>query len=204
MELQFTNEDAKNLINLARKAIESVLKGEKLEVPDWFKERYSQPMGVFVTLKNRINHQLRGCIGLPYPVLPLWEAVIDAAISAAFKDPRFIPIRSLEELNDTIIELTILTPPKEVNVPDKRMLPEVIKVGRDGLIVEALGRSGLLLPQVPVEYGWDEKMFLSQTCVKAGLTPDCWLWPETKIKTFQGFVFEEVEPGGEVIYKPLT
>jgi len=200
----FTTEDAKILIDLARKAIESVLKGERLEVPEWIKERYSQPMGVFVTLKNRINHQLRGCIGLPYPVLPLWEAVIDAAVSAAFKDPRFIPIRSLDELENTILELTILTPPKEVEVPDKRLLPEVIKVGRDGLIVEALGRSGLLLPQVPVEYGWDEKMFLAQTCVKAGLPPDCWLWPETKVKTFQGKVFEELEPHGEVVEKPLT
>jgi uncharacterized protein (TIGR00296 family) len=202
--MEFTTEDAKVLINLARKAIESVLKREKLVVPEEIKQKYSQPMGVFVTLKNRINHQLRGCIGLPYPVLPLWEAVIDAAVSAAFRDPRFIPISSLDELNDTIIELTLLTPPKEVNVPGKRLLPEVIKVGRDGLIVEALGKSGLLLPQVPVEYGWDERTFLAQTCVKAGLPPDCWLWPETKVKTFQGYVFEEVEPNGEVVYKPLT
>jgi uncharacterized protein (TIGR00296 family) len=133
--MEFTTEDAKVLINLARKAIESVLKREKLVVPEEIKQKYSQPMGVFVTLKNRINHQLRGCIGLPYPVLPLWEAVIDAAVSAAFRDPRFIPISSLDELNDTIIELTLLTPPKEVNVPSKRLLPEVIKVGRDGLIV---------------------------------------------------------------------
>ena len=192
------------MIDLARKAIESVLTGQPLEVPEWIKEKYSQPMGVFVTLKNRVNHQLRGCIGLPYPVMPLWQAVIDAAISAAFKDPRFIPIGSLEELNDTILELTILTPPEEVKVPDKRMLPEVIKVGRDGLIVEALGRSGLLLPQVPVEHGWDERMFLAQTCLKAGLPPDCWLWDETKIKRFQGLVFEEVEPRGEVVEKPLS
>ena len=200
----FTVEDAKVLIDLARKAIESVLTGKPLEVPDWIKEKYSQPMGVFVTLKDRINHNLRGCIGLPYPVLPLWEAVIDAAVSAAFKDPRFIPIQSLDELNNTIIELTLLTPPKEVEVSDKKLLPQVIKVGRDGLIVEALGRSGLLLPQVPVEHGWDERMFLSQTCLKAGLPPDCWLWPETKVKTFQGQIFEEVSPRGEVVEKPLS
>ncbi len=199
-----TLEDGKVLIDLARKAVEAALKGEKLEVPGWIKERYSQPMGVFVTLKNRINHQLRGCIGLPYPVLPLWEAVIDAALGAAFRDPRFIPIRSLDELENTIFEITVLTPPKEVNVPDKRLLPEVIKVGRDGLIVEALGRSGLLLPQVPVEYGWDERTFLAQTCVKAGLPPDCWLWPETKVKTFTGQIFEELEPKGEVVEKSFA
>ena len=200
----FTTEDAKVLIDLARKAIESVLTGKPLSVPQWVKEKYSQPMGVFVTLKDRINHNLRGCIGLPYPVLPLWEAVIDAAVSAAFKDPRFIPIRSLEELDNTLIELTLLTPPKEVEVEDKTLLPQVIKVGRDGLIVEALGRSGLLLPQVPVEYNWDERTFLAQTCLKAGLPPDCWLWPETKVKTFQGQIFEELTPKGEVVEKPLT
>lgn len=190
-------DDAKVLINLARSAIEKALKGKNIDVPQWVREKYSQPAGVFVTLKN--GGRLRGCIGLPYPVLPLWKATVHAALGAAFEDPRFPPLQSEEELNNTTFELTILTPPRELKVEDKRLLPQLIKVGRDGLIVEAMGRSGLLLPQVPIEQGWDSVTFLAHTCLKAGLPPDCWLWDKTKVKTFQGLVFEELSPRGEVV-----
>ena len=190
-------DDAKVLINLARSAIEKALKGKNINVPQWVREKYSQPAGVFVTLKN--GGRLRGCIGLPYPVLPLWKATVHAALGAAFEDPRFPPLQSEEELNNTTFELTILTPPRELKVEDKRLLPQLIKVGRDGLIVEAMGRSGLLLPQVPIEQGWDSVTFLAHTCLKAGLPPDCWLWDKTKVKTFQGLVFEELSPRGEVV-----
>jgi uncharacterized protein (TIGR00296 family) len=197
-----TTEDAKVLIDLARKVIKAALRGETVEIPQWIKERYSQPAGVFVTLKK--GGKLRGCIGLPYPVMPLWKATVHAALSAAFEDPRFTPVSDEGELDNITLELTVLTPPRELEVEDKRLLPELIKVGRDGLIVEALGRSGLLLPQVPVEQGWDARTFLAHTCLKAGLPPDCWLWDETKVKTFQGLVFEELSPGGEVVKKELT
>lgn len=190
-------DDAKVLINLARSAIEKALKGKNIDVPQWVREKYSQPAGVFVTLKN--GGRLRGCIGLPYPVLPLWKATVHAALGAAFEDPRFPPLQSEEELNNTTFEITILTPPRELKVEDKRLLPQLIKVGRDGLIVEAMGRSGLLLPQVPIEQGWDSVTFLAHTCLKAGLPPDCWLWDKTKVKTFQGLVFEELSPRGEVV-----
>jgi len=190
-------DDAKVLINLARSAIEKALKGKNINVPQWVREKYSQPAGVFVTLKK--GGRLRGCIGLPYPVLPLWKATVHAALGAAFEDPRFPPLQSEEELNNTTFEITILTPPRELKVEDKRLLPQLIKVGRDGLIVEAMGRSGLLLPQVPIEQGWDSVTFLAHTCLKAGLPPDCWLWDKTKVKTFQGLVFEELSPRGEVV-----
>ncbi|HID79624.1 MAG TPA: TIGR00296 family protein [Aquifex aeolicus] len=190
-------DDAKVLINLARSAIEKALKGKNIDVPQWVREKYSQPAGVFVTLKK--GGRLRGCIGLPYPVLPLWKATVHAALGAAFEDPRFPPLQSEEELNNTTFEITILTPPRELKVEDKRLLPQLIKVGRDGLIVEAMGRSGLLLPQVPIEQGWDSVTFLAHTCLKAGLPPDCWLWDKTKVKTFQGLVFEELSPRGEVV-----
>lgn len=190
-------DDAKVLINLARSAIEKALKGKNINVPQWVREKYSQPAGVFVTLKK--GGRLRGCIGLPYPVLPLWKATVHAALGAAFEDPRFPPLQSEEELNNTTFEITILTPPRELKVEDKRLLPQLIKVGRYGLIVEAMGRSGLLLPQVPIEQGWDSVTFLAHTCLKAGLPPDCWLWDKTKVKTFQGLVFEELSPRGEVV-----
>jgi len=191
MEEKLTKQDGEILLKLARKSIEEALEGREIIVPEEIKRKYSFPRGVFTTLKNRINKQLRGCIGIPYPIMPLWQAVVDSAISAAFKDPRFIPITSKEELDNTILELTILTPPKEIKVEDRRLLPSMIKIGRDGLIVSAFGRTGLLLPQVAVEYNWDAETFLSQTCLKAGLPPDCWLWDETVIKTFQGQIFEE-------------
>ena len=191
MEEKLTKQDGEILLKLARKSIEEALEGREIIVPEEIKRKYSFPRGVFTTLKNRINKQLRGCIGIPYPIMPLWQAVVDSAISAAFKDPRFIPITSKEELDNTILELTVLTPPKEIKVEDRRLLPSMIKIGRDGLIVSAFGRTGLLLPQVAVEYNWDAETFLSQTCLKAGLPPDCWLWDETVIKTFQGQIFEE-------------
>jgi len=92
----------------------------------------------------------------------------------------------------------VLTRPELVRVEDPRDYPKAIKVGRDGLIVEKGFFRGLLLPQVPVEWGWDEETFLGQTCMKAGLYPDAWFDPDTRIYRFQAIVFEEEEPRGRV------
>ena len=77
--------------------------------------------------------------------------------------------------------------------------PSKIKVGRDGLIVKWEFGSGLLLPQVPVEYGWNEEEFLNYTCEKAGAPPDCWRKKGTKILRFEGIVFKEINPNGKVV-----
>ena len=187
--------DAKILISLARRVIASVLEGQATPKFSQSGEALSQKAGVFVTLRSYPDKQLRGCVGLPTPDLPLWEAVIHSALSSAFRDPRFSPIKR-EELDRITIELSVLTPPKEV---PKESLPDSIKVGRDGLIIELAGRKGLLLPQVAVEYGWSPEEFLSRTCEKAGLDRDCWRWKDTKVFTFQAEVFEEKEPCGEVL-----
>ena len=100
--------------------------------------------------------------------------------------------------------MSILTPPKEVLVSDPKLLPKTIKVGRDGLIASNGPYHGLLLPQVPVEYGWDEEEFLRQTCVKAGMTPDMWLDKDTKISSFQADVFTEEAPRGKAVRKELS
>ncbi len=186
------------LVKLSRLAVEKYLKeGIKIPPPkdtppSLFKER-----GVFVTIKRYPSGELRGCIGYPEPIMPLVYATIDAAISAATKDPRFYPV-NLQELPHLTFETTVLTPPEPINVPPQE-LPTAIKVGKDGLIVSCGFSRGLLLPQVPVEWGWNEREFLSQTCLKAGLPPDCWLNPNCKFYKFQGQIFTEVEPYGEVV-----
>ena len=147
-------------------------------------------------------HELRGCIGYPEPVYPLVEATIKAAIAAATQDPRFYPV-SLKELGHCIIEVSVLTKPELLKVDSPKEYPEKVEVGRHGLIVERGLARGLLLPQVPVDEGWTSEEFLSHTCMKAGLMPDCWLDEETKIYTFEGIVFAETSPKGEVVERSL-
>ena len=170
------------LLRIARESIAAVLAGRRPELsPDEFDDDLRRPAGSFVTLKTK-EGDLRGCIGSIYPVAPLWQAVSESAINAAFRDPRFNPI-SPEELAELELEISVMGPIEEVTNPDE------IEVGRDGLIVRRGRSAGLLLPQVASEYGWDRQTFLSQTCVKAGLPPDSWRFPECRIEKFAAEVF---------------
>jgi len=162
-------------------------------------EKLRRKSGVFVTL-NTIKpvHGLRGCIGFPYPEQALVNATINAAIYAATEDPRFSPL-SLSEFKDSVsVELTVLTPPEVLHTTDRRKLPEMVQIGKHGLIVEGMGSSGLLLPQVATEWKWDGTEFLLNCCLKAGLPPDSWLLDGVQIKVFEGEIFAELEPDGEV------
>jgi uncharacterized protein (TIGR00296 family) len=195
-------EKGKFLVKLARKAIEEYLNcGVEISPPKDTPAELLEKRGVFVTLKKFPSMELRGCIGYPEPILPLAIATVHAGISAAVNDPRFLPVRP-EEVKNLVVEVTVLTPPEKIDVPVKER-PKAIKVGKDGLIVRCGSASGLLLPQVPVEWGWNEEEFLSQVCVKAGLPPHCWLSPLCELYKFQGQVFTEVEPYGEVIEEKL-
>ncbi|RJS74995.1 TIGR00296 family protein [Candidatus Bathyarchaeota archaeon] len=200
-----TDEEGAFLVRLARKSIEEYLRnGTKIEPPSDTPERLRGKMGVFVTL-NTVKggkRELRGCIGFPYPTHPLVEATIESAIEAAVGDPRFPPVK-LEEMDDIVVEVSVLTKPELIKVRDPRELPKVIRIGVDGLIVERGYYRGLLLPQVPVEWGWDEEEFLSYACMKAGLPPDSWLLAGTRVYRFQAEVFEEEEPKGRVIRRRL-
>lgn len=194
------------MVEIARKAAEEYLKTKKhIRAPESLSKNLLQPCGVFVTI-NRLENgekKLRGCIGYPYPTTPLVQAVIDSAINAATQDPRFRPL-SQGELDKLVFEVSVLTPPQMLEVKKPKEYPTQIKVGEDGLIVERGMYKGLLLPQVPVEWEWDEEEFLCQCCVKAGLSPDYWLIEGTRIYKFQAIVFEEEKPRGEVKRRILS
>jgi uncharacterized protein (TIGR00296 family) len=175
-------------LKLARAAIEAHLSGDsKLKAPDDLPMCFEEKRGVFVTLNKYRN--LRGCIGYPYPIFKLKDAIIDAAISAAVSDPRFPPV-TLGEFKDVTIELTILTMPRVLKVKPKE-LPEQIEIGKHGLIVKSGIYQGLLLPQVATEFNWSAEEFLCQACWKAGLPQDAWLLEDTEVSTFEGQIFKE-------------
>lgn len=137
--------------------------------------------GAFVTLKEA--GELRGCIGRMRENRSLSETIAEMAWAAASEDPRFSPLEK-DELPLIEIEITILSPLEPIS-------PAEVEVGRHGLLISAQGRSGVLLPQVPQEFGWDRLTFLKQLCRKAGLAPDAWESPSASLYGFEGFVFSE-------------
>src|SRR5208283_701666 len=200
MSFELSLEEGKFLIQLARSAVNGKLeKGKTIQPPEDTPKKLFEQCGVFVTISSLRNgeKELRGCIGYPYPTSPLVEAVIDSAINAATQVPRFYPM-SLKELSKVVFEVSVLTPPEHVEVKNPKEYLSKIKVGEDGLIVEKGFYRGLLLPQVPIEWGWCEEEFLCQCCVKAGLPPDSWLTKDAKIYKFKAIIFEEETPLGEV------
>ncbi|RJS83409.1 TIGR00296 family protein [Candidatus Bathyarchaeota archaeon] len=205
MSFELSLEEGRLLVWLARRAAEEYVRsGRRIEAPADVPEKFREKCGVFVTINKESGGRrvLRGCIGFPYPMYPLVEAVIEASINSATEDPRFPPV-SPEELDEIVFEVSVLTPPQRVEVEKVTEYPRKIKVGRDGLIVRRGPYSGLLLPQVPVEWNWDEEEFLCQCCLKAGLSPDCWLMEDTQVYTFQAIIFEEESPRGEVVRKVI-
>jgi uncharacterized protein (TIGR00296 family) len=173
-------------LRLARKALESIIRRTPLIIPG-LPPVFDQKRGVFICIKR--HGELRGCIGFPYPRLPLREAIRDAARAAGTEDPRFAPVTT-RELEEVSLELTVLTTPVLLDdEPEDR--PRAVEVGKHGLIVRGWGRSGLLLPQVATEYAWDSRQFLDQTCIKAGLPKACWTDKNVEILTFEGQIFHE-------------
>jgi uncharacterized protein (TIGR00296 family) len=200
-EYMYSLVDGKLAIKIARTTITNHINKQKIpefDATGVFKEK----SGVFVTINRYPEHSLRGCIGYPEPQFPLIGALTDAAISASSRDPRFPPV-NVKELDKIIIEVSILTPPKLINAKKPLDYVNHIKIGQDGLIIEKGIARGLLLPQVPVEWNWDVRKFLSQTCVKAGLMPDCWFDKETKIYKFSAEIFSETKPNGKVVRKEI-
>lgn len=192
-DTRLSDSDGVLLIKIARMAVTEFLSnGKRMKLESEDEKKFSFNSGVFVTLNNADG--LRGCIGFPMPDKKLSHGIIDAAIAAATEDPRFSPVKA-NELNDIVFEVTVLTPPVEITVNDPMEYLEKIKVGRDGLIISNSFSSGLLLPQVPVEYGWNVEEFLQHTCEKAGLEKDVWKNEKVKIEKFEGIVYKEETNG---------
>lgn len=196
-----SKEEGEKAVKFAREVIESYVRGKELKDEE-LGEKFREKSGAFVTILTYPDRDLRGCIGIPEPIYDLKTSIVESARSAT-RDPRFPPLKE-SELPKVIIEVTILTPPRLVEVKNPREYLEKIKVGRDGLIAEKGFYRGLLLPQVPVEWGWDVEEFLSQTCIKAGLPPDAWIDEDTKIYSFQGQIFAEKEPYGDVEERKIS
>ena len=199
-------QDGKILTKFARQSIESYIRDQHiLELPQTSSKALFEHRGVFVTLKTQLQQELRGCIGFLQPgpksqqkPIPLLEATQQAALNSALRDPRFPPLK-ISELDQILVEVSVLTIPEALEVKNRKDLPNHIVVGKHGLIIESGGwHRGLLLPQVAPEQGWDAEEFLKGTCRKAGLKMDCYLDSGTRVFIFQAQIFTEVTVRGKI------
>jgi AmmeMemoRadiSam system protein B/AmmeMemoRadiSam system protein A len=177
-----TKKEQQTLLACARKTLEETVTKGSIPPAETKDKTLLEKRGVFVTLTK--NGKLRGCIGYIVPVMPLYRAVSDMTVSAASRDPRFPPVAK-EELKDIHIEISVLSPLKDIDDPQE------IEIGKHGLFIVKGNNQGLLLPQVATEYMWSREEFLKQTCLKAGLPSNAWREKGTKIYSFSAQIFAE-------------
>ncbi|MFA6320845.1 MAG: AmmeMemoRadiSam system protein B [Candidatus Omnitrophota bacterium] len=197
-ELKAKNEKRPSILNSAQKHRLLQIARESLTsyVKDGKRKKFlendpvlTQTMGAFVTLHE--NGELRGCIGNMIGRGPLCKTVADMAIEAATGDPRFTPLLP-EDIDNVSIEISVLSPLKKVSSYEN------IKIPGDGVLIRSGSRSGVFLPQVATETGWNREQFLTYLCVhKAGISPEAWKDPKTEIYTFSAEVFAEKGGGNE-------
>ena len=178
--MELTEKEKQTLLTLAKDTVASLLKGQEAPAPPEDPEIMRENRGAFVCVKKKGT--LRGCIGYIQAVKPLAVTISEMAEAAAFQDSRFPPLRQ-DELRDLTFEISILSPLKQITDANE------IEVGKHGLYIVKGAHSGLLLPQVATEYGWDRDVFLEQTCYKAGLPPMAWKDRTAKIYIFSADVF---------------
>ncbi len=176
---EFSSQERRLLLRLAHQAIEAALDGRRLDTtpPN---EHLAEQRGAFTTL--HLRGKLRGCIGYVFPTQSLYRTVAETARAAAADDPRFQPV-TMEEAPELKVEISVLSTLRPIS-------PDDVVIGKHGLVAMQGSRRGLLLPQVPLEWGWDRETFLSQTCMKAGLPPDAWL-RGAELQAFSAEVFGE-------------
>lgn len=178
-----TDEERRALLQIARGSLVAAVSHARYRLPEDPPPGLLAKRGAFVTCRVASTRELRGCIGLVEATTPLGEAVAEMAEAASTRDPRFAAVTP-EEAPLIRIEISVLSPPAPIQ-------PEDVVVGRHGLIAERGGARGLLLPQVPVEQGWDRTTFLDHTCLKARLPREAWREPSTRLFGFTAEVFGE-------------
>ncbi len=194
----YTPEQGGRLVRAARRCIEQYvgnagyIHGVEAEL-----EGFGERRGVFVTLEDYPSHALRGCIGYPEAVGPMKKLVLDAAVCAAVEDPRFEPVTKAE-LGHIVISVSVLSELERMRGGPNE-IKKGVRIGRDGLVIRYRGNSGLLLPAVATEEGWDAAQFLQNVCHKAGLPSDAWTHPDAVLYRFSAQVFKEKEPKGEIV-----
>jgi len=174
------------LLGWVRLVIECHLKGTVPEAPDL--SDYPS-CGAFVTIHK--NGSLRGCIGYTISQDPLEDTLRDAALSAAFRDPRFPPLQE-EELPEIDLEISLLSPPEPVDSPEE------LELGRHGALLKSGFHAGLFLPQVATEQDWNLEQFMTHLCLKAGLAPDHWKTGEYSLFRFTAAILSEKESSGSL------
>jgi AmmeMemoRadiSam system protein A len=182
-KMELTDKEKTILLDIAKSAIAAKINHQEMPELKIDSENLKLKRGAFVTLKKR--GQLRGCIGYIKAYKPLGETVQEMAVAAAFNDPRF-PSLKQDEVHHLTFEISVLSPFKRVKDINE------IEVGKHGLYIVHGSRSGLLLPQVAIEYGWDRDTFLKETCYKAGLPQDTWVDKETEIYIFSADYFGDI------------
>jgi AmmeMemoRadiSam system protein B/AmmeMemoRadiSam system protein A len=180
VDLGLNEQEKRTLHQIARAVIENKVKGKP--VPEFKVDSpiLNENRGAFVTIEKK--GQLRGCIGYIEGRGPLHRTIEEMAEAAAFRDPRFTPVTE-RELPDLDIEISVLTPLKKITDVNE------IEVGKHGIYMKKGWNSGLLLPQVATEYGWDRQTFLEHTCQKAGLPSNAWKDKNTEIYIFSADIF---------------
>jgi AmmeMemoRadiSam system protein A len=198
---EFSLDQRQTLLRIAHQAILFALERHPLPKAPPSSPVLSELRGVFTTLylrrdadgdldpelhgelQRESHRELRGCVGYVMPIVPLYRAVAETARAAAFEDFRFLPVTKEEALR-LEVSLSVLSRLFPIH-------PEAVEVGRHGLLISDGARRGLLLPQVPLEHGWDRETFLDQTCRKAGLPLDAW----RKTATLEAFTAEVFADG---------
>ena len=197
--MPLSKEEGESAVRLARETLDAHVRGKPRPAAH-FTGILSEKRGVFVTL-NTVEggrRELRGCIGYPEPIKPLGDAIMDVTVFAS-EDPRFPQPVAPEELDTIAVEVSILTLATDLRASGRRDLPSKIRLGVDGLIISNAFTSGLFLPQVSTEQGWDQETFISEACGKAGLPYDAWLNGSTRVQVFQAEIFAEASPRGRIV-----
>jgi uncharacterized protein (TIGR00296 family) len=198
----YSDADGESAVRIARQVVDQFTTKRKRPVIEDYPITFQQNSGAFTTLSTYPENELRGCIGLPLPRQKLIDALIESAMSAT-QDPRFPPLAP-GELDRIVVEVTIMSPLEVIKARVPKDYISQIQIGRDGLYLESSWYSGLLLPQVPVEYGWDVEEYLAHLSMKAGMAADGWARDGVRISRFSGEVFHESEPRGKVVREALV